>query len=82
MLALKITVYIFIGIFVITGILMGLLYKIRKNQILKNDLLTDEGKATLYRDLKRSNPIHYLCSWCIDFGIVYLIVFIILKIVK
>lgn len=82
MLALKITLWIFAGIFALCIIALGIEYKYTKRQVMKNDMLKIEGKMKLLWVIRKSHPFMYISSWLTDFGVVFLIVSIILKIVS
>ena len=79
---LKITLII-IGILLGINIVgKGIYYKIAMSRIWNSPILTDEGKARMVRQIKKENPSHVICNAITNAGIIYLIVFIIVKIVK
>ena len=79
---LKITLIV-IGILLGIGIVgKGIYYKIAMSRIWRNPMLTDEGKARMAKQIKKENPTHVICNAITNAGIIYLIVFIIMKIVK
>lgn len=82
MLALKITLWIFAGIFAICILVLGIEYKYAKRQIMKNNMLKIEGKMKLLWIIRKSHPFMYISAWLTDFVVVFLIVSIILKIIS
>jgi len=80
--ALKITLIVF-GIIIGIVILMNdLAFYIAKRYIFKSGVFKKEYQYEKYWDMKRNNRFAWLCTWITNFGIIYLVSFIVLKIIK
>lgn len=82
MTALKITLIVFgiiIGIIVLEN---ALGFYIAKRHIFKSGVFKKDYQNKIYWDMKRNNRFAWLCTWITNLGIIYLISFIVLKIIK
>lgn len=82
MYALKITAMIFAGFIVLGIVCIGVAFKVIKHDIYHNDIWKEEARDDVYIRYVRTHIFAYICSWAVNFGVLWLIITIILKIIK
>jgi hypothetical protein len=80
--ALKIAAMIFAGFIVLCIVFVGVAFKVVKHDIYHNDIWKDEARNEVYVSYVRTHMFAYICSWAVNFGVLWLIIAIILKIIK
>ena len=80
--ALKIAAMIFAGLIALFIVVVGVAFKAIKHDIYHNEIWKDEARNKVYISYVRTHIFAYICSWIVDFGVLWLIITIILKIIK
>ena len=80
--ALKIAAMIFAGFIVLCIVFVGVAFKVVKHDIYHNDIWKDEARTEVYVSYVRTHIFAYICSCAVNFGVLWLIIAIILKIIK
>lgn len=80
--ALKIAGMIFAGLIVLVIVFIGVAFKAIKHDIYHNEMWKDEARNEVYVSYVRTHIFAYICSWAVNFGVLWLIIAIILKIIK